>query len=115
MLSPVAFPTVQIEQAGLLAPLFGLRAGAGLTVTPVSWPRLPAVVAPVGPARAAAASRAPAAAVAAGGRWLVPDDPRTARRVALTLAAVLLLSAAYYAWRLLDGQVIPPGEGGLLP
>jgi len=57
------------------------------------------------------------AAAAAGGRWLVPDDPRKSRRVDKVLAAVLLLSAAYYAWRLLDGQVVTtlPGEGGLLP
>lgn len=45
-----------------------------------------------------------------------PDDPRKARRVDKVLAAVLLLSAACYAWRLLDGQVRTtlPGEGGLL-
>lgn len=57
------------------------------------------------------------AAVAAGGRRLVPDDLRRARRVDLALAAVLLLPAAYDACRLLHGQVVTtlPGEGELLP
>ena len=37
------------------------------------------------------------------------------RRVDVAIAVVLLLSAAYYAWRLFDGQVLTvlPGEGGL--
>ena len=54
---------------------------------------------------------------AAGGRWLTPDDARKARRVDVVIAVLLLLSAAYYAWRLVDGQVLTvlPGEGGLLP
>lgn len=247
MLSPVELLTAQIEQAGLVAPLLGALAGVALTLTPISWPSIPAVVALVGPARAAAREQRPAAvsgprgfavvlgfvigmdgvvatlsaafvgilvvltraavvlnvvavllltyvavrlirasgpalcrrlealppdplravsagvlfsvsgcpgcapvaaavgaaaaaagplasmfviaafvvgraatlyaAAAAGGRWLVPADPRKARRVDLALALVLLLSAGYYAWRLLDGQVLTtlPGEGGLLP
>lgn len=247
VLTPVEFLTAQIEQAGLLAPLLGLLAGAALTVTPVSWPSLPAVVALVGPARAAARAHRPAAVsgprgfavvlgfvvgmdgvvatlsagfvgvlilltraavvlnivavvllsyaavrllrsngpavcrrlealppdplravgagvlfsvsgcpgcapvaaavgtaaaaagplasllvvgafvvgraatlyagAAAGGRWLIPDDPRKARRVDLVLAAILTISAAYYLWRLIDGQIVTtlPGEGGLLP
>ena len=53
--------TAEIGQAGLLAPLLGPVAGAALTVTPVSWPSLPAVVALVGPARAAAREHRPAA------------------------------------------------------
>lgn len=57
------------------------------------------------------------AAAAAGGRWLTPDEARKARRVDVAIAVVLLLSAASYAWRLFDGQVLTvlPGEGGLLP
>ncbi len=57
------------------------------------------------------------AAAAAGGRWLIPGDPRKARRVDVALAVVLLVSAAYYAYRLYDGQVFTtlPGEGELLP
>jgi cytochrome c biogenesis protein CcdA len=56
-------------------------------------------------------------AAAAGGRWLRADDPRKARRVDVVLGVVLLLSAAYYAYRLVDGQVLTtlPGEGQLLP
>ena len=247
MLSPVEFLTASIEDAGLVAPLLGALVGAALTLTPVSWPSVPAVVALVGPARAAAREdRAAAvsgprgfvvvlgfvigmdgviatlstafigvlvlltraaivltviavvlltyvglrllfaqdpavcrrldalppdplravsagvafsvsgcpgcapvaaavgtaaaaagplmsllvvaafvvgraatlyAAAAAGGRWLTPDDPRRARRVDVAIAVVLLLSAAYYTWRLFDGQVLTilPGEGGLLP
>lgn len=241
------FLTLQIEQAGLLAPAVGLLVGIALTLTPISWPSVPAVVALVGPARAAAREDRPAAvsrgrgfavvlgfvigmdgviaalsaalvsvlvlltraavlftvlaivvltyvgvrlllakgpalcrrlealppdplravsagvafsiggcpgcapiaaavgtaaatagplasllvvaafvlgragtlyvAAAAGGRWLVPGDPRKARRVDVILAVVLLLSAAYYAYRLFDGQVFTtlPGEGELLP
>lgn len=248
MLSPVEFLTLQIEQAGLVAPAIGLLVGIALTLTPISWPSVPAVVALVGPARAAAREDRPAAvsgargfavvlgfvvgmdgviatlsaalvgvlvlltraavlltvvaivvltyagirlllakgpavcrrlealppdplravsagvafsvggcpgcapiaaavgtaaaatagplvsllviaafvvgragtlyaAAAAGGRWLVPGDPRKARRVDVVLAVVLLLSAAYYAYRLFDGQVFTtlPGEGELLP
>ena len=57
------------------------------------------------------------AAAATGSRWLVPGDPAKARRVDIVLAVVLLLSAAYYAYRLLDGQVFTtlPGERQLLP
>ncbi|TAL25946.1 MAG: hypothetical protein EPN99_00940 [Frankiales bacterium] len=56
-------------------------------------------------------------AAAAGGRWLLPGDPIRSRRVDQALAAVLLLSAAYYAYRLATGQVFTtlPGEGELLP
>ena len=56
-------------------------------------------------------------AAAAGGRWLLPDDPVRARRLDRVLAVVLLLSAAYYAYRLATGQVFTtlPGEGELLP
>lgn len=247
MLSPVELLTARIEEAGLLAPLLGALAGAALTLAPVSWPSIPAVVALVGPARAAAREDRPAAvsgprgfavvlgfvigmdgviatfsaaflgvlvlltraavvltvcaivlltyvglrlllakgpavcrridalppdplravsagvlfsvsgcpgcapvaaavgtaaaaagplvsllvvaafvagraatlyaAAAAGGRWLVPDDLRTARRVDKVLAVILLLSAGYYAWRLVNGEVLTtlPGEGGLLP
>lgn len=247
MLTPVEFLTIRIENAGLLAPAIGALVGAALTLTPISWPSLPAVVALVGPARAAARedrpaaisgprgfavvlgfvigmdgviatlsavsasvlllltraaialtilaivvltyaavrllmSRGPAvcrrldalppdplravsagvafsvsgcpgcapiaaavgtaaaaagplvallviaafvvgraatlyAAAATGGRWLVPSDPHRARRVDIALAVILLLSAAYYAYRLLDGQVFTtlPGEGQLLP
>lgn len=239
--------TAGIENAGWLAPLLGALAGVALTLTPVSWPSVPAVVALVGPARAAARDDGPAAvsgprgfavvlgfvigmdgviatmsatflgvlvlltraavvltvvavvlltyvglrlllaqgpavcrridrlppdplravsaglafsvtgcpgcapvaaavgtaaaaagpfvsllvvaafvlgragtlyaAAAAGGHWLTPADPRKARRVDVVIAVVLLLSAAYYAWRLLDGQVLTilPGESGLLP
>lgn len=247
MLTPVEFLTGGIEGAGLLAPAVGILVGVALTLTPIAWPSLPAVVALVGPARAAAREDRPAAvsgprgfavvlgfvigmdgvvaslaavfvgvlvaltraavvltvvaivvltyagvrlllakgpalcrrldalppdplravsvgvvfsvsgcpgcapiaaavgtaaaaagplasmlviagfvvgragtlyaAAAAGGRWLVPDDPRKARRVDVAVAVVLLLSAAYYAYRLLDGQVFTslPGEGELLP
>lgn len=239
--------TAQIEQAGLLAPLLGLLVGVVLTLTPLAWPSVPAVVALVGPARAAAREDRPAAvsglrgfavvlgfvigmdgvvatlsaaflgvlvlltraavvltvvaivlltvvgvrllraeaptvcrrldalppdplravsagvvfsvsgcpgcapvaaavgaaaavagplvsmlvvaafvvgraatlylAAAAGGRWLLPDDPVRARRLDRVLAVVLLLSAAYYAYRLASGQVFTtlPGEGELLP
>lgn len=61
MLTPVEFLIAQIEQAGPLAPLLGPLAGAALTVTPVSWPSLPAVVTLVGPAHAAAREHRPAA------------------------------------------------------
>lgn len=247
MPSPVDLLTLQIEQAGLLAPLLGLLVGFVLTLTPLAWPSLPAVVALVGPARAAAREDRPAAvsgprgfavvlgfvigmdgviatlsaaflgllvlltraavvltvvaivlltvvavrllradgpavcrrldalppdplravsagvvfsvsgcpgcapvsaavgaaaavagpfmsmlvvaafvlgraatlyaAAVAGGRWLRPDDPVRARRVDRVLAVVLLLSAAYYAYRLASGQVFTtlPGEGQLLP
>ncbi len=247
MLTPVELLTGQIEQAGVLAPAVGVLVGVALTLTPIAWPSLPAVVALVGPARAAARENMPAAvsgprgfavvlgfvigmdgviaslsavfvgvlialtraavvltvvaivvltyagvrlllargpalcrrldalppdpfravsagvafsvsgcpgcapiaaavgtaaaaagplvsmlviagfvlgragtlyaAAAAGGRWLVPADPRRARRVDVVVAIVLLLSAAYYAYRLLDGQVFDtlPGEGELLP
>ena len=247
MLNLVDLLTLRVEQAGLLAPLLGALAGIALTLTPIAWPSLPAVVALVAPARAAAREGRPAAvsgprgfavvlgfvigmdgvvatlsaafvsvlvvltraaavlnvvavvlltyvavrllrasgpvlcrrldalppdplravsagvafsvsgcpgcapvaaavgaaaaaagawvsllvviafvvgraatlyaAAAAGGRWLVPDDPRAARRVDVALAVVLLVSAGYYAWRLVDGQVVTtlPGEPGLLP
>jgi cytochrome c biogenesis protein CcdA len=240
--------TAQIEQAGLLAPLLGLLVGVALTLTPLAWPSVPAVVALVGPARAAAREDRPAAisgprgfavvlgfvigmdgvvatvsaaflgvlvlltqaavvltvvaivlltvvgirllradapavcrrldalppdplravsagvvfsvsgcpgcapvsaavggaaaavagplvsmlvvaafvlgraatlyaAAAAGGRWLLPGDPVRARRLDRVLAVVLLLSAAYYAYRLASGQVFTsiPGEGERLP
>lgn len=239
--------TAQIEQAGLLAPMLGLLVGVVLTLTPLAWPSIPAVVALVGPARAAAREGRSAAvsrprgfavvlgfvigmdgviatlsaaflgvlvlltraavvltvvaivlltvvavrllradspavcrrldalppdplravsagvvfsvsgcpgcapvsaavgaaaavagpfvsmlvvaafvlgraatlyvAAAAGGRWLLPGDPIRSRRVDQALAAVLLLSAAYYAYRLATGQVFTtlPGEGELLP
>lgn len=246
-MSPVELLTQQIEQAGLLAPALGLLVGVVLTLTPISWPSVPAVVALVGPARAAAREERPAAisgprgfavvlgfvmgmdgviatlsaaftgvlilltraavaltvvaivlltyaavrlllaksptvcrrlealppdplravsagvafsvsgcpgcapiaaavgtaaaaagplvgllvilsfvvgraatlyaAAATGSRWLVPGDPAKARRVDIVLAVVLLLSAAYSAYRLLNGQVFTtlPGEGQLLP
>ena len=247
MPDPISFLTVEIEQAGVLAPALGALVGVVLTLAPISWPSVPAVVALVGPARAAARQDRPAAisgprgfavvlgfvigmdgviaslsaaflgvlvlltraavvltviaillltyvgvrlllakgpalcrrldalppdpiravsagvafsvsgcpgcapiaaavgaaaaaagplmsmlviaafvlgragtlyaAAAAGGRWLRTDDPRKARRVDVILAIVLLLSAAYYAYRLADGQVFTtlPGEGELLP
>lgn len=247
MLSPVELLTAQIESAGLLAPLLGLLVGVVLTLTPLAWPSVPAVVALVGPARAAAREDRPAAisgprgfavvvgfvvgmdgviatlsavflgvlvvltraavvftvvaivlltvvavrlfragspavcrrldalppdplravsagvvfsvsgcpgcapvsaavgaaaavagpvvsmlvvaafvlgraatlylAAAAGGRWLLPGDPVRARRVDRILAVVLLVSAAYYSYRLATGQVLTtlPGEGQLLP
>lgn len=243
----ITYLTAQIEQAGLLAPLLAASVGVVLTLTPLAWPSVPAVVALVGPARAAAQQDRPSAvsgprgfavvlgfvigmdgvvatlsaaffgvlvlltraavvltvvaivlltvvglrlllargpavcrrldalppdplravsagvafsvtgcpgcapvsaavgaaaasvgplmsslaivafvlgrattlyvAAAAGGRWLRADDPRKARRVDVVLAVVLLLSAAYYAYRLVDGQVFTtlPGEGQLLP
>lgn len=67
MLSPVEFLTLQIEQAGLLAPVVGLLVGVALTLTPISWPSVPAVVALVGPARAAAREDRPAAVSGARG------------------------------------------------
>lgn len=247
VLTPVEFLTLQIESAGLLAPLVGLLVGMALTLTPISWPSVPAVVALVGPARAARREQRPAAvsgprgfavvlgfvigmdgvvatlsavfvsvlvlltraavvltvvaivvlvyaairlllargpalcrrldalppdplravsagvafsvggcpgcapiaaavgtaaaaagplasllviaafvvgragtlyaAAAAGSRWLLPGDARKARRVDVVVAAVLLVSAAYYAYRLAAGQVLTavPGEAGLLP
>lgn len=247
MLTPVELLTGRIEQAGLLGPMVGVLVGVALTLTPIAWPSLPAVVALVGPARAADREDRPAAvsgprgfavvvgfvigmdgviatlsavfvgvlvaltraavvltvvaivvltyagvrlllakgpalcrrldalppdplravsagvafsvsgcpgcapiaaavgtaaaaagplvsmlviagfvvgragtlyaAAAAGGSWLVPSDPRRARRVDVVVAVVLLVSAAYYAYRLLDGQVFTtlPGEGQLLP
>jgi cytochrome c biogenesis protein CcdA len=60
-LTPVEFLTVQVEQAGMLAPLIGALVGVALTLTPISWPSVPAVVALVGPARAAAREGRPAA------------------------------------------------------
>lgn len=56
-------------------------------------------------------------AAAAGARWLQPGDLVRARRVDQVLGVVLLLSAAYYAYRLATGQVLTtlPGEGQLLP
>lgn len=61
MLSPVELLTGRIEDAGVVAPLLGLLAGAALTLSPISWPSIPAVVALVGPARAAAREQRPAA------------------------------------------------------
>lgn len=244
--TPVESLTLRIESGGLIAPLFGLLAGVALTLTPISWPSISAVVALVAPARAAAREVLPAAisrrrafavtagfvigmdgviatlsaafigllvlltraailltifaiaaltyagirlllargtalcrrlealppdplrsvsagaafalggcpacapvsagvgaaaavagpamsalviagfvlgravtlyAVAAyGGRWLTPSDPRRARRLDVAVAVLLLVSAAYYGYRLLDGQVITtlPGEGNVL-
>ncbi len=241
--------TVRIEQAGLLGPAVGVLVGVALTLTPLAWPSLPAVVALVGPARAAAREDRPGAvsgprgfavvvgfvigigmdgviatlsavsvgllvaltraavvltvvaivvltyaglrlllakgpalcrrldalppdplravsagvafsvsgcpgcapiaaavgtaaaaagplvsmlvtagfvvgragtlyaAAAAGGSWLVPSDPRRARRAAVAVAVGRLMSAAYYAYRRLDGQVFTSlsGVGQLLP
>lgn len=247
MLTAVDSLTAGIEQAGLLAPLLGLLVGVALTVTPLAWPSIPAVVALVGPARAAARDDRPAAisrrravavvigfvigmdgviatfsavfvgvlvfltraavvlnllavalltavalrlllaevpsvcrrldalppdplravsagvafsvsgcpgcapvaaavgaaaaasgpvmsmlvvgffvlgraatlyvAAAAGARWLTTSRPREARRVDVVLAGVLLASAGYYAFRLINGDVLTtlPGEGELLP
>jgi hypothetical protein len=247
VLTPTEFLTLRIESAGLLAPAIGALVGIALTLSPIAWPSVPAVVALVGPARAAAREDRPAAisgprgfavvlgfvigmdgviatlsaafvsvlvlltraavvlsvvaiivltyaavrlllartpavcrrldalppdplravsagvafsvsgcpgcapvaaavgtaaaasgpllslvvvaafvvgragtlyaAAAFGGRWLTPADPRRARRVDIAIAVVLLLSAAYYSYRLLDGQVLTtlPGEGQLLP
>lgn len=52
------------------------------------------------------------ATAAAGASWLVPSDARRARRVDVAVAVVLLMSAAYYAYRLLDGQVFTTLPGG---
>ena len=247
MLTPVDALTAGIEHSGLLAPLFAVLVGVALTMTPLAWPSIPAVVALVGPARAAARDDRPAAisrrrglavvigfvigmdgviatvsavflgvlvfltrvavvlnvlavvlltavalrlllarepalcrrlnalppdplravsagvafsvsgcpgcapvaaavgaaaaaagpvmsmlvvacfvlgragtlyvAAAAGARWLTTSRKKEARRVDLVLAGVLLAAAAYYAFRLINGDVLTtlPGEGELLP
>ena len=61
MLTPVELLTARIEQAGLLGPMVGVLVGVALTLTPLAWPSLPAVVALVGPARAAAREDRPGA------------------------------------------------------
>lgn len=90
MLSPVELLTLRIESAGLLAPLIGLLVGVVLTLTPLAWPSVPAVVALVGPARAAAREGRPAAVSGPRGFAVVLGFVIGMDGVVATLSAVFL-------------------------
>lgn len=84
MRSSVELLTVRIDGAGLLAPLVGLLVGAILTLT--RW-------------RGRACPRSSRSSGLPGG------EVGKARRVDVLLVVVLLLSAAYYGYRLASAQM----------
>lgn len=90
MLTPVELLTARIEQAGLLGPMVGVLVGVALTHTPIAWPSLPAVVALVGPARAAARQDRPAAVSGPRGFAVVVGFVIGMDGVIATLSAVFL-------------------------